>query len=282
MGCVRSRFLRAVVELLRHETQGAALGRLREGLSPHQARVLEREVLPPLERDASVELDAALDLLLAFDRVLSGGSGLWTTRVATSIASRVLSQSAGLVVPGDALATLQHLRAAFEQPFIDTDLRFSVRRVQDGFVLELHMPGEPRAARWLAPAGLGYAKAAARFSGEAGSRLRLMSEVTGDLARVVARHAETGVVNVPASITPSAGRERLLRRRTLPTNAAARVDQILSRATPRPGLAAIGPSARDNRASSRPPPNPLDKPPHESGTRPAVGAPANRARKAGT
>jgi hypothetical protein len=285
MGCVRSRFLRAVVELVRHETQGAALGRLREGLSPHQARVLEREVLATLERDATVELDAALDLLLAIDRVLSGGSGLWTTRVATAIASRVLSQSAGLVVPGDALATLQHLQAAFEQPFIDTALHFSARRVFDGFALELHMPGEPRAARWLAPAGLGYAKAAARFSGEVGSRLRLMSEITGDVARVVARHADTGVVNVQASSAPSGGREeraRLSRRRSLPTNAAARVDQILSRATPRPGLAAIDPLAR-NRTSSRPPPNPLAKAPaHESGTRPAAGLPAKQARKAGS
>lgn len=301
MGCVRSRFLRAIVELVRHETQGAALGRLREGLPPHQVRLLEREVLAvperdaARERDATVELDAALDLLIGIDRVLSGGSGTATARATTAIASRVLSQSAGLVVPGDALATLQHLRAAFEQPFIDTELSFVARRNLEGFVLELHMPGEPRAARWLAPAGLGFAKAAARFSGEAGSRLRLLSEINGDMARVLARHADTGVVNVHASSAPAAppsllpsssGREeraRLARRRASTTNAAERVDQILSRATPRPGLAAIDASARGGRASSFPPPGPLAKaqPPHESGLRPAAGATPKPARKAG-
>jgi hypothetical protein len=290
MGCVRSRFLRAVVEVVRHESQGLALARLREGLSPHQARLLEREVLAPLERDARVELDAALDLLLGIDRVLCGGSGATTTRVATAFASRVLSQSAGLVVPGDALATLQHLRAAFEQPFIDTELRFAARRTFAGFVLELHLPGEPRAARWLASAGLGYAKAAARFSGEAGTRLHLLSELGGDVARVLARHADTGVVSIQPSMTPSSApsssreeRARLARRRPSTTNAAARVDQILSRATPRPGLTALDPTLRGTRASSRPP-APLAKAlPHESGTRPAVDAAlaAKQARKIG-
>lgn len=276
------------MELARHDTQGDALGRLREGLSRHQVRVLEREVLAPIERDATVELGAALDLMIAIDRVLSGGSGLVTTRIATAVASRVLSQSAGLVVPGDALATLQHLRAAFEQPFIDTELHFSARRAFDGFALELRMLGAPHAARWLAPAGLGYARAAARFSGEAGSRWRLASEIAADQARVVARHADTGVVHVQPSLPPGAGREeraRLARRRSSATSAAARVDQILSRATPRPGLAAIDPNARASRASSRPPPPPglAKATPHESGTRPAAGAPPPKpARKAGS
>jgi hypothetical protein len=281
MGRVRSRFLRAAVELVHHETHGAALGRLREGLSPHQARLLEREVLAPLERDATLDLDAALDLLLGIDRVLCGGSGVVTTRIATSVASRVLSQSPGLVVPGDALATLQHLRAAFEQPFIDTQLHFAARRTFVGFVLELFMPGQPRAARWLGSAGLGYAKAAARFSGEAGSRLRLSSDIAGDVARVNARQADTGVVSVHPSIPPSSGREeraRLARRRSSTTNAAARVDQILSRATPRSGLPPVDLSTR---GSSRPPSSFAKSQPHESGTRPAAGAPLNRTRKTG-
>ena len=240
MGRVRSRFLRAVVETVHQETAGSALPRLREGLPPQLRTMLHHEVLGSQERDASVDLDAALDLLLSIDHVLCGGSGVVTTRIATTLASHVLSQSAGLVVPGDAVATLKHLRGSFEQPFIGVPLSFSARRNQEGFVLELHVPNEARAARWLGSAGLGYAKAATRFSGEGVARLRLYLEIVGDVARVLGRHTDSGVVSVPPSGAPIRDdRARPIRRRSSPTNAAARVDQILSRATPSAGLPAM-------------------------------------------
>ena len=310
MGRVRSRFLRAVVETVHQETAGTALPRLREGLPSHLRLLLHRDVLGTPERDASVELEPALDLLLSIDRVLCGGSGVVTTRIATALASRVLSQSAGLVVPGDAVATLSHLRAPFEQPFIDVPLHFAARRVPDGFVLELHVPNESRAARWLGSAGLGYAKAATRFSGEGVARLRLYLEIVGDVARVLGRHTDSGVVNVPpvSAQQPGADRPRPVRRRSSPTNAAARVDQILSRATPSAGMPALDPrSFSDPRArglarASSPPPTaptktqplgtrafasetktqplgPRAPQPHESGTRPISVQPASRSRK---
>jgi hypothetical protein len=283
MGRVRSRFLRAVVETVHQETAGTALPRLREGLPPHLRTLLHHEVLAAHERDASVALDAALDLLLSIDRVLCGGSGAVTTRIATTLASRVLSQSAGLVVPGDAVATLKHLRGPFEQPFIDVPLSFSPRRNPEGFVLELHAPNETHAARWLGWAGLGYAKAATRFSGEGMARMRLYLELAGDVARVLGRHNESGVVNVPASA--AAQREaRPIRRRSSPTNAAARVDQILSRATPSAGLPAMDVKAlldaRARERSSNPGmPAPAKAAPSESGTRPVSGERAARSRK---
>lgn len=285
MGRVRSRFLRAVVETVHQETGGAALARLREGLPSHLRTLLHRDVLGTPERDASVELEPALDLLLSIDRVLCGGSGVITTRVASALASRVLSQSAGLVVPGDAVTTLSHLRAPFEQPFIDVPLSFSARRVQDGFVLELHVPNELRAARWLGSAGLGYAKAATRFSGEGVARLRLYLEVAGDVARVLGRHTDSGVVNVPASLPAATGRDerRPMRRRATPTNLAARVDMILSRATPSAGLPAIDPKGRAGIRVSTPAPSVPSQPsqgqPHESGTRPMTPGLLARARK---
>lgn len=310
MGRVRSRFLRAVVETVHQETAGTALPRLREGLPAHLRMLLHRDVLGAPERDATVGLEPALDLLLSIDRVLCGGSGVVTTRIATALASRVLSQSAGLVVPGDAVATLSHLQAPFEQPFIDVPLHFATRRVHDGFVLELHVPNEPRAARWLGSAGLGYAKAATRFSGEGVARLRLYLEIVGDVARVLGRHTDSGVVSVTAS-TPAQAREerfRPVRRRSSPTNAAARVDQILSRATPSAGMPAVDPrSYPDPRSrgvtrSPTPPPaaptktqplgsralpsetktqplGPRAPQPHESGTRPIPREPLSRSRK---
>lgn len=234
-----------------------ALPRLRDGLALPLRGVLS-EVLASSERDASVDLGPALELLLGIDGVLCGGSGVVTTRIAASLASRVLSQSVGLVVAGDVVTTLQHLRAPFEHPFLDVSLHYLARRAPGGFTLELNMLHEPRAARWLASAGLGYAKAATQFSGDGVLRRRLFSEVKGTVARVLGRHTDSGVVLLPSpsSATPIpstiASGARSQRRRSGPTNAAERVDQILSRASGR-ALPA-----------SEPPPRP------QSGTRPAA------------
>lgn len=275
--------MRAVVETVHQETGGAALPRLRDGLPSHLRTLLHRDVLAPQERDASVELEPAMDLLLSIDRVLCGGSGVVTTRVASALASRVLSQSAGLVVPGDAVTTLSHLRAPFEQPFIDVPLSFSARRMQDGFVLVLHVPNELRAARWLGSAGLGYAKAATRFSGEGVARLRLYLEIAGDVARVLGRHTNSGVVSVHAATPTPGGREERspLRRRSTPApNLAARVDMILSRATPSAGLPALDAKARPSMPASSPSPStPSKGPAHESGTRPVTPGLLARSRK---
>lgn len=261
-----------------------ALPRLRDGLALPLRSALS-EVLASSERDASLELGPALELLLGIDSVLCGGSGVVTTRIAASLASRVLSQSVGLVVPGDVVATLQHLRAPFEHPFVDVSLHYLARRSPGGFALELNMLHEPRAARWLASAGLGYAKAATQFSGDGALRRRLFSEVKGTVARVLGRHTDSGVVLLPSpsSATPmpsasgngvaagaasgrDSGREaaRSQRRRSGPTNAAERVDQILSRAPGRTPPA------------SEPPPRP------QSGTRPVAGRQTSAPRELAT
>ena len=230
MGRVKTRFLRALVEFIQQETHGTALARLRRGLPPHLLQVLARDVLGAQERNATIDLDVGLELLVTIDTVLCGGSGLITMQSASAIVSRVLSHSSGLVAPGDTLRTLQHLRAPFEHPFLDTEARFSARATPDGLVLELALAGHPRAGRWLSAVGVGYANAAAKFSGNDFASLRLASELSDDAARIVARHGDTvsvpAVVNNKATPTP---RPASMRRRSSPTNAAARVDQILSR-----------------------------------------------------
>lgn len=283
MGRVKSRFLRAVVETVQREASGTALNRLRAGLPAYLLRLLSRDVLGPLERDASVDVDAGIELLLAVDRVLCGGSGVVTSRATASLASRVLSSSPGLVVPGDTVATLQHLRAPFEQPFIDVSLDFSLRSSPDGFVLEVHVGGRPQAARWLCSAGLGYARAAATFSGNGAARMRLYDELAGDVARVMGRHTATGVYNIPRGTAPAQpDRTRPLRRRSSATNLAAQVDEILNRvsaSSPPPSRAEPQKAA----ASPRPPASPgsagLPESRPKSGVRPAVNVAAPRARK---
>ncbi len=257
MGRVKSRFVRALVESVQQETGGTALGRLRRGLPPYLLRVLSREVLGMPDRDASLDVDAGIELLLAIDRVLCGGIGVVMARATAALASRVLSQSEGLVVPGDTVATLQHLRAPFEHPFMNVDVRYSARRNTEGFVFELELLGHPRAVQWLMAAGLGYARAAAKFSGQSsGPLLRFDTSIIGDQARIVARKTESGTLNMSREILAARDeRARLAaRRRSSPTNAAAQVDEILGRG------AALGAPARSgdvdlHLAKTRPPPS---------------------------
>lgn len=287
MGRVKSRFVRAVIETVQQQTAGGALTRLRVGLPPYLLGVLSRDVLGQIERDATIELEAGIELLLAVDRVLCGGSGVVTSRATSALASRVLSQSSGLVVPGDSLATLQHLRAPFEQPFVDVDLRFHARRTPEGFLLELQLPGRPQGTRWLCSAGLGYAEAAAAFSGKGSSRLRFHTELRGDLARVVGRQMPTGIMTLPAAQLPpreERARSGSARRRPSGTNAVREVDQILNRVstavaplgpnTPRPSLARTGSGSSYPGAASEPSARP------GSGVRPAQSGPGSpRSRK---
>lgn len=234
MGRVKCRFVRALVETVQQETGGTAFSRLRSGLSPYLLRVLSREILGSPERDATLDLDAGMEVLLAVDRVLCGGSGVVMARASAALASRVLCQSTGLVVAGDTVATLQHLRAPFEHPFIDVEVRYSARRSAVGFVLELELVGHPRAVNWLCASGLGYARAAAKFSGQgSGPLLRFDTQQQGDQARIFARNTDTGPIALPlsrgGSLGPSERPHQPPRRRSSPTNAAARVDEILGR-----------------------------------------------------
>jgi hypothetical protein len=242
----------------------------------------------PLERDASVELEAGIELLLAIDRVLCGGSGSVNARASEALAARVLSHSSGLVVPGDTFRTLQHLRAPFEQPFLDVPLHFAARRSADVLVLELELEGRPRATEWLCAAGLGYVKAAVSFSGNGSSRPRFETHTLGNVARIVCRQIEsTGPApRASAFDAASAVRDERLRsvgprrRSSPPTNAAAQVEQILSRANHsggvRPGTAPRSSSRVAGSASSLLGSEP---PRSASGVRPAQRGTPARSRK---
>lgn len=284
MARLKSRFVRALVETVQQETAGAALSRLRSGLSSHCLRVLGQEVLGTTERNASVELDTGLELLMAIDRVLCGGSGVVMARAMGALASRVLSQSSGLVVAGDTVATLQHLRAPFEHPFLDVELHYSARRNPDGFVLELELPGCPRAVSWLSAAGLGYARAAAKFSGQGSKRVvRFDTQQQGDVARILARKTETGPLTTSSSSAPpgaasSERSQKAPRHRSSATNAAARVDAILGRAAAVSGATRSAEERRSTRPEPRGSAGP-ETPRAPSGVRPTIREPEPRVRK---
>jgi hypothetical protein len=146
--------------------------------------------------------------------------------------------------------TLQHLRAPFEQPFLDVALHFVVRGSADSVVLELELEGRPRAMDWLCAAGLGYVKAAISFSGNGSSRLRFETDTLGNVARVVCRQPESTALSLRAP------RDQLLRavgprrRSSPPTNAVAQVEQILSRANHSGGARAGDAPRSSSRVSS--------------------------------
>jgi hypothetical protein len=299
MGRLKSRFVRALVEMLQQGTSGTALPRLRHGLPPHWLRVLSREVFASTDPDATLDLDTGIDLLLAMERLLSAGTGKVMIAAASSLASRVLYGSPGLVVPGDSLRTLRHLRAPFEQPFQGTELHFTVQGSEPAFALELALDGLPTAARWLAWAGLGYVQAASSFSGHDPAHFRFEPQLSGELVRISARRIHTGLVGLPSSSALSSSssvRPAPARRRTPPTNAAARVEQILSRAqsartaenAAELTAGSTFPVSAARKASSSPPSNAAapgssspaqsDSPAH-SGTRPALGSTLQLPRK---
>jgi hypothetical protein len=289
MGRLKSRFVRALVETLQQETAGTALPRLRHGLPPHWLRVLSREVFASTDQDATLDLDTGIDLLLAIERLLSAGTGKVMIAAAASLASRVLYGSPGLVVPGDTLRTLRHLRAPFEQPFLGADVRFVVAGSELLYSLELALPELPTAARWLAWTGVGYVQAASSFSGHDPAHFRFEPQLSGEVVRISARRIHTGVVALPSSALPSTSglRNVPVRKRTPPTNAAARVEQILSRAQSarnpsEPAPRASAPDASTRSASSMPPSTagaPASATPAQSGTRPALGGPLQLPRK---
>lgn len=294
MGRLKSRFVRALVETLQQETTGTALPRLRHGLPPHWLRVLSREVFASTDPDATLELDTGIDLLLAMERLLSAGTGKVMIAAASSIAARVLYGSPGLMVPGDTLRTLRHLRAPFEQPFVGADLRFAVDGSEPLFTLQIALGGLPSGARWLAWTGLGYVQAATSFSGHDPAHYRFEPQLSGELVRITARRIHTGLVELPpSSAARPAPRSMPVRRRTPPTNAAARVEQILSRTQSarsserpsQPTARATRPPQAAPKASSAPPRDPAAAAPPaaagpaQSGTRPALGSALQQARK---
>ncbi len=226
---VRSRFLRVIMESVQLQTGGQALSRLKQQLPTRLMRVLSRSVLSARGHDETIELRLAIELLLAIDQALCGGSGQVLRRAATALSTRILANGRELVSPGETVRTLKCLRAPFEQPFVNVTLEFEVQRTPVGFMLSVSLPGYPQASPVLGAFALGYAQSAVTFSGDHERVFGLSAESFGERALIVGRISSSNPSLAKASVTDN---ERTsLRTRPQPRSRpslAAVVDQILS------------------------------------------------------
>jgi hypothetical protein len=250
---VRSRFVRVLVEAIQLQSGGLALGRLKQQLPTRLMRLLSRAVLSARQHDETIELGLAVDLLLAVDQALCGGSGQVLTRAAAALSSRVLANGPELVMPGETLRTLKCLRAPFEQPFVNARVEFEVERTPGGFVFSVALPGYPQALPLLRPFALGYAQSAVTFSGDHPRVLGLSAEIDAESVRVVGRISTSHPTLTRSSVPAGKPRPRASGRSR--PSLAARVDQILqgqtaNRQSPSGERNSVETRARDRRPAS--------------------------------
>lgn len=257
---VRSRFLRVIMESVQLQTGGQALSRLKQQLPTRLMRVLQRSVLSARGHDETIELGLAIELLLAVDQALSGGSGQVLRRAATALSTRVLANGRELVSPGETVRTLKCLRAPFEQPFVNVTLEFDVQRTPVGFMLSVSLPGYPQASPVLAAFALGYAQSAVTFSGDHERVFGLSAESFGERALIVGRISTS---NPSLAKAGSGGHDRVSVRAKTPTRSrpslSAVVEQILSGQTSGPLPSRNAPSGERNaeRGAETPPAPPV-------------------------
>jgi hypothetical protein len=230
---LRSRFVRVIIESIQLQTGGQALSRLKQQLPSRLMRLMARSVLSARDQGETIELSLAIELLLAVDQALCGGSGQMLRRAGAALSSKILANGRELVAAGETVRTLKCLRAPFEQPFVNVTLDFDVQRTPGGFTLSVRLPGFPQAVPLLGALALGYAQSAVTFSGDHERSFGLSSEAHGERALIIGRISSSnpslGRVGAaenerpgPRSRTPSRSRPSL----------AAVVDQILNGQTP--------------------------------------------------
>jgi hypothetical protein len=230
---IRSRFVRVIIESVQLQTGGQALSRLKQQLPSRLMRLLSRSVLSARQPDETIELSLAVELLLAVDQALCGGSGQMLRRAAGALSTRVLANGRELVSPGETVRTLKCLRAPFEQPFVNVTLEFDVQRTPTGFTLSVGLPGYPQASPLLGALALGYAQSAVTFSGDHERVFGLSAESVGERSLVVGRISSS---NPNLSRVGGTENEKIGLRSRAPSRSrpslAAVVDQILSGQSP--------------------------------------------------
>lgn len=267
---LRCRFARVLIESVQMSSGGRAMPKLRQQLPAHVLRLLTRSVLTVRDPAETLELEAAVELLLAVEQVLSGGSGQTLRRAAAALSARVLAHGRELVAPGQTVRTLKCLQAPFEQPFVNTRVIYDVQRTPTGFTLEVGLPGHTSSAPVLGAFALGYAQSAIAFSGDHERVLGLSAEPQGDRVCVVGR-LSSSIPNLPRA--PSAAPERPLARSRTPAKLRpslfAQVDRILNGQASTLGEPSRS-SARGDEPSEPPPTSPPGSGSGGSGTRRAV------------
>lgn len=148
-----------------------------------------------------VDLSSAEVLLLGLDAALGAGDGAMIELAGRDIFARRMSDG-NLVVPGDLLATVSHLRAPLTYPFVELELGWDLASSSSGFTLYIVAPRHPRTARILQYIGTGALKSAQRFV-TAGRNLTLdvVGSTIADRVTLDARHAKQASRSATVPIT---------------------------------------------------------------------------------
>jgi hypothetical protein len=227
---VRTWFLRDVLDVLDRELGSPVLGRLPERLPPRLRDYVVLETLRSSSPVDTIPIADAEELLLGIDGALGDGSGKVLEGAMIELASRLLSQSGGLLV-SDLMGTVARLRTTLERPFVEIDVMYELKKTDTGFSLTVGLQGRPRAARILRHLATGTIRAAHRFCREAiDEELRIYGETLGDRATLDARYRQPVVpASAPPDPTPFSRRTSRAVRAMQPT-LSDEVERILSRA----------------------------------------------------
>jgi hypothetical protein len=230
------------LEALERQYGSAALALLTEKVP---RRLLPHASLDRLKASAALDtilLDDGEELLLCIDTLVGDGSGRVLEAVGQELASRALHQG-GVAKLGDLHGTVARLQAFLDHPFVDTPTVFELKRTDLGFSLTVGVVGRPRATRVLRHLAVGAVQAAERAAREAGTALKLASELMADRATLSAFYQRSEPLSLKESEPPPTSARRPAQSSLRPPSLSMEVERILSshrpsyppRPTPAPG-----------------------------------------------
>lgn len=182
----------------------------------------------------AVDLSSAEVLLLGLDAALGAGDGAMLELAGRDIFAHRMAADASLVVPGDLLSTVRHLRAPLSYPFVELELGWDVASSSSGLMLFIVAPRHPRSARILQYITTGALRSAQRFvTAGRNPNIDIVGSTIADRVTLSARHAKEASksVTVPITAAPDGLTGRFARAglRTPSQSTLKEVEAILSR-----------------------------------------------------
>jgi hypothetical protein len=206
---VRTWFLRNALEVFVNTFEPAVRERFQDQVPKRLVPLLAPGRLRGESPLATVPLEDAEDLLFAIDSVVGHGAGTSMATVAEQVIARAFADGSANLSPGSLATTTAELVPLLVAAFVDTKISFEVKRhredgFDDGFTVQLGIPGRPRAARLLRHYSIGAIRAAAlRMRDSNLLDLTINDESNGDRATIKVSVRRGASVMPPSLRRPS-------------------------------------------------------------------------------